>query len=761
MKIVSIGGGPAGLYFAILMKQVSSSHEIEIYERNGPDDTFGWGVVFSDETLGHFADADRSSYQTITDSFAYWKDIDVYVRDTRIRSTGHGFAALSRRKLLNIMQRRCVELGVKLHFESEIEDVERFRDADLVLAADGANSLVRKRYEQHFEPSIDWRRCKFTWLGTDLRYDAFTFIFRENEHGLFQVHAYPFDACTSTFIVECREEVWKRAGLDAADEDQTVRYLEKLFAADLKGHQLLTNRSLWRTFPTIRNASWQHENVVLTGDAAHTAHFSIGSGTKLAMEDAISLASHLRNWTGSLEGAVSEYESARRNEVARVQRAAQTSLEWFENSARYVKLAPLQLAFSLMTRSKRITYDNLRARDTCLVDRVTRWFAAENPYRDAAVARPAVAADVPATEGSPAPVTTPLFQPFRLREMTLANRVVVSPMCQYSSTDGTPTDWHLVHLGGRALGGAGLVFTEATHVSREGRISLGCAGIYKDEHVEAWRRVVAFVHANSKARIGMQIAHSGRKGSCTLPWEGDRPLESGGWEVLAPSPIAFDDGWPVPREATRGDMDRVKEEFVRAARYADEAGFDLLELHFAHGYLLGTFISPLTNRRRDEYGGSLGNRMRYPLEVFDAVRGAWPDEKPMSVRISATDWKDGGVTREDRLGLARLLKRHGCDIVDVSGGQTVPDQEPIYGRMFQVPFSEEIRMEAGVPTMTVGNIQSADQCQTIVAAGRADLCVLARAHLRDPYFTLHAAEDYEHHTQYWPPQYLAARPRPR
>ncbi len=761
MKIVSIGGGPAGLYFAILMKQLDSSHEIEIYERNGPDDTFGWGVVFSDETSGHFAEADRSSYKTITDSFAYWKDIDIYVRDARIRSTGHGFAALSRRKLLNIMQRRCVELGVKLHFESEIEDVEAFRDADLVLAADGANSLVRKRYEQFFEPTIDWRRCKFTWLGTDLRYDAFTFIFRENEHGLFQVHAYPFDARMSTFIVECREEVWKRAGLDSSDERQSVRYLQKLFADDLEGHELLTNRSLWRTFPTIRNANWRHENVVLVGDAAHTAHFSVGSGTKLAMEDAISLASHFRNGSGPLEDVVTEYENERRNEVARLQRAAQTSLEWFENSSRYVKLEPVQLAFSLMTRSKRITYDNLRTRDPWLVDRATRAFAAGNPHRDETVARPSVAADVPATEGSSAPVATPLFQPFRLREMTLANRVVVSPMCQYSSEDGMPNDWHLVHLGGRALGGAGLVFTEATHVSPEGRISPGCAGMYADEHVAGWRRVVDFVHANSKARIGMQLAHSGRKGSCSLPWEGDRPLESGGWELLAPSPIAFDERWPLPREATPEDMDIVRQEFVRAADYADQAGFDLLELHFAHGYLLGTFISPLTNQRSDEYGGSLENRMRYPLEVFDAVRGAWPDEKPMSVRISATDWRDGGVTREDRLGVARLLKQHGCDIIAVSGGQTVPDQEPIYGRMFQVPFSEEIRLEAGVATMTVGNIQSADQCQTILAAGRADLCVLARGHLRDPYFTLHAAEAYDHTAQYWPPQYLAARPRPR
>ncbi len=745
MKIVVVGAGPAGLYFSILVKKLDPRHDVTVFERNRPGDTFGWGVVFSDETLSIFAEADPQSHAEILKAFAYWTDIDIFFKGARVRSTGHGFCGVSRRKFLNILQERAAALGVRLVYETEVDRPEQWEGADLLLAADGANSRMRDRFAAQFRPSVDWRRCRFTWLGTDLRYEAFTFIFKETEHGLFQVHAYPFDETTSTFIVECREEVWKAAGLDTVDEAGTVAYLSRVFADDLRGHRLLTNRSVWRSFPSIRNERWHHENVVLVGDAAHTAHFSIGSGTKMAMEDAIALAAALRDHRGRpLAEILQAYEDARKPEVGRLQTAAQTSLEWFENSARYLGLDPLTFAFSLMTRSKRITYDNLALRDPVLVEAVRAQFARENPHRSEATA-----------------AAPPIFQPYRLRDLRLANRIVVSPMCQYSCDDGTVTDWHLVHLGSRAVGGAGLVFAEATHVSPEGRITPYCAGMYKPEHVPAWKRVVDFVHTQTPARIGLQIAHAGRKGSCSRPWEGDSPLVEGGWELLAPSALPFAEGWPVPREMTRADMDRVCDEFVRAARMAEEAGFDILELHMAHGYLLATFISPLTNRRGDEYGGAIENRLRYPLEVFEAVRAAWPARKPISIRISGTDWKEDGLSSADRVALGRIFKERGVDAIDVSGGSTVPDQRPVYGRMFQVPFSEEIRLEAGIPTMTVGNVQGADQANTILAAGRADLVVMARPHLVDPYLTLRAAARYGHEGHPWPSQYLPARPRGR
>jgi anthraniloyl-CoA monooxygenase len=746
MKIVSVGGGPAGLYYGILMKMLDPRHDVTVLERNRSDDTFGWGVVFSDETLANFAEADAVTHAAITRSFAYWSDIDILVQGQRVRSTGHGFCALSRRKLLGLLQERATAVGVRVRYEMEVEDPDVL-DADLVIGADGINSRVRDRYAEHFRPSLDGGNCRFAWLGTDLRLDSFTFIFKDTPHGLFQVHAYPFDAERSTFIVECREEVWRAAGLDGADEKATVEYLGRVFAEELGGHRLLSNRSTWRRFSTVRNERWQHGRVVLLGDAAHTAHFSIGSGTKLAMEDAIALAAAFKehgDGGAGLSTVLEAYEALRKPEVARLQAAAETSLEWFEDSARRTGLPPLLFAFSLLTRSKRITYENLMKRDPALIEAVTGEFAR--------------AAEVEGQTPAPAPATAPpIFQRYRLRGLDLANRIVVSPMCQYSCEDGTPDDWHLVHLGSRAIGGAGLVFAEATHVSREGRISPGCAGMYKPEHVAAWKRIVDFVHLHSRARIGLQLSHAGRKGSCRRPWEGDDPLTEGRWDVMAPSAIPYDLGWPVPRAMTRSDMDLVREQFVRAARMAEEAGFDVLELHMAHGYLLGTFISPLTNRRDDSYGGAIDSRMSYPLEVFDAVRAAWPADKPISVRISATDWKEGGLSSRERVTLARLLKAHGCDAIDVSGGQTVSDQQPVYGRMFQVAFSEEIRFEAGMPTMALGNIQDADQANTILAAGRADLVVLARPHLADPYFTLHAASRYGYEGQHWPPQYLPAR----
>lgn len=787
MKIACIGGGPAGLYFSILMKKRDPRHEIDVYERNRINDTFGWGVVFSDETLGIFEQADAESLAEIRRHFAYWSDIDVFFRGERIRSTGHGFCGMARVKLLQILEARALALGVRVHHQVEVSDLAPYRGADLILACDGVNSRVRELYAPVFKPSLDWRKCKFTWLGAAMKLPAFTFIFKENEHGLFQVHAYPFDDGTSTFIVECREEVWKKAGLDKADEAATVAYMERLFAEFLGGAKLLSNRSLWRTFPTIRNERWHHENIVLAGDAVHTAHFSIGSGTKLAMEDAIELARCLEERQGQpVPEILAEYEKRRRPEVERLQKTAQTSLEWFENTQRYMSMTPLQLTFSLMTRSKSITYDNLKLRDPELVRRVTEEWTRNSGLRPGGAGGGSFGQDAKAPAGKmPAPpvsdappdvksvsdrlkrvkdkeaaeIPPPLFTPFTLRGCTLQNRIVVSPMCMYSCTDGMPNDWTLVHLGSRAIGGAGLVIAEATAVCPEGRITPGCAGIWRDEHVPAWKRVVDFAHAHSAAKIGLQIAHAGRKASCQRPWEGGKPLTQGAWQTLAPSALAYDTGYPPPREMTPADIDRLKADFVAAARRALAAGFDWLELHCAHGYLLNSFISALTNRRTDAYGGSLENRLRLPLEILREVRQVWTD-KPLSVRISTTEWAEGGLSDSDRVFIARGLVEYGADIIDCSAGGVVPHQKPVYGRMFQVPFSDQIRHEARVPTMAVGNIVSADQCNTILAAGRADLCMMARAHLADAYFGLHAAEAYGVDV-HWPNQYLAAKPRRR
>jgi len=742
MKINVVGGGPAGLYYALLMKKADAGHEVTVFERNRPDDTFGFGVVFSDETLGHFKDADAESYFEIIDNFAYWDEIHTHVGGQVIRSTGHGFCGMSRMKLLNILQRRAEALGVVVHYQSEIDDLEACRDADIVVASDGVNSLIRERYADSFRPSIDFRPNRFVWLGSTAPLDAFTFIFRENEHGIWNVHAYRYEEGRDTLIIETTEEAWLAAGMDQASEAETVDYVARLFPEEFGRHEILTNRSLWRAFPNIKCASWVHENVVLMGDAAHTAHFSIGSGTKLAMEDAIALSQACLAELGAPRAALRRYEHERRPEVEKVQHAADVSLNWFENVRRFWSMDPVQFNFSMLTRSKQITYDNLARRDPALVADVTRWFA--QSVRDASLP---VAGDPP-----------PMFTPLRLRGLQLNNRVVVSPMCQYSAEDGCPADWHLVHLGSRAIGGAGLVMAEMTAVSRAARISPGCAGIYSNDHRDAWARIVDFVHANSTAAIGLQLGHAGRKGSTQLGWEDiDHPLPDGNWDIVSASPLPYYADSQVPREMTEADMATTVADYERAARLADAAGFDLLEIHMAHGYLLASFISPLTNRRQDDYGGSIDNRMRFPLRVFDAVRAAWPDDKPMSVRISATDWYPGGLSGDDLLAVAQALREHGCDLIDVSAGQTVADQEPVYGRMFQTPFADRVRNEAGIATVAVGNITTADQVNTIVGAGRADLVALARPHLADPYFTLQAAAAYGVADQVWPPQYLPGR----
>ncbi|MGE5801347.1 MAG: bifunctional salicylyl-CoA 5-hydroxylase/oxidoreductase [Gemmatimonadota bacterium] len=731
MRIVAIGGGPAALYFSILMKRADRSHEITILERNRLDDTFGFGVVFSDATQNNLAAADAATYDAIAREFFHWDDISIHYRAGVIRSGGHGFSGVSRRKLLKVLGDRSRELGVCIEVGTEVTDPTAYAAADLIVGADGFNSTVRAHYAEHFRPTMDERPNRFVWLGTTRPFPAFTFYFKRDAHGLWRVHAYQYEPGHSTFIVEATEATWRSAGMDRASEDQTVGFCEALFKKELEGHRLLKNRSLWRNFTTIKNAKWSHENVVLLGDAAHTAHFSVGSGTKLAIEDAIALAGALQREHG-VPAALGAYEAERRPAVESLQRAAQVSLQWFEDTERYMDLEPLQFAFNLLTRSLRITHDNLKVRDPQFVEAVDRWFAATPP---------------------PSPVPPPMFVPFKLREMVLSNRVVVSPMCQYSAEDGMPDEWHLVHIGSRAIGGAGLVFVEMTDVSREGRISPGCTGMYKPEHVTAWKRIVEFVHANSDAKIAMQLGHAGRKGSTQRMWEGmDEPLPDGNWPIISASPLPYFPHSQVPKEMTRADMDEVKSDFVRAAELSQQAGFDLLELHMAHGYLLASFISPLTNKRTDQYGGSLENRMRFPLEVFDAVRAVWPARKPMSVRISAVDWAPGGMQPADAVAVARLLKAHDCDITDVSAGQTVADAKPQYGRQFQTPFADRIRHEVGIATMAVGNISSYQDVNTILAAGRADLCVLARAHLWDPYWTRHAAYE-QGYALPWPDPY--------
>jgi anthraniloyl-CoA monooxygenase len=733
-KVISVGGGPAGLYLGILLKSADPQNQVTIYERNRPDDTFGFGVVFSDATLEGFERADPVSYAKICADFWHWDDIDVHFGGEVITSRGHGFAGLGRKRLLGILTERALELGVDVRFSTEITDVDAL-DCDVLVGADGVNSMLRRRWETELGASVEARPNRFVWLGTTFPFKAFTFYFKDSPHGLFRVHAYGYEAGLATFIVECTAETFARTGLGETDEAATLAYCERLFAEELAGHPLIANRSHWRQFPTVRCERWRHGRAVLVGDAAHTAHFSIGSGTKLAMEDSIALASALAEHD-DVATALDAYEAARRPVVDSTQRAAEVSLRWFEETERYTKMAPLQFAFSLLTRSLRITHSNLRARDPALIDRVDGWFAESTPR---------------SRRSAP-----PMFQPLELRGLVLDNRVGVSPMCQYSAADGLVDDWHLVHLGSRALGGAALVMAEMTDVDAEGRITPGCSGLYRPEHAAAWRRVVEFVHRHSRAKIGIQLAHAGRKAACDLPWRGGAPLPpSEAWPIVAPSPLAFSPASQTPHELTVAELATICDEFARAAGWAHEAGFDIVELHAAHGYLLAEFLSPLTNKRGDAYGGSLDGRLRFPIEVLQAVRAVWPADKPISVRISASDWVDGGTTPADAVAIARALAAHGCDIVDVSTGGTVIEGKPRGGRLYQTPFAEQIRIEAGVPTMTVGNISSYEDVNTILAAGRADLCLLARMHLYDPYWTRHAAAEQGYDLP-WPDPYKLA-----
>jgi anthraniloyl-CoA monooxygenase len=745
MRIACLGGGPAGLYFAISMKLREPAHDIHVFERNRADDTFGWGVVFSDQTVENLMANDAVSGAAIRDEFAHWDDIEVHIHGETIRSSGHGFIGIGRKRLLALLQARARELGVQLHFEQEASPrLQDWADWDLVIAADGANSRIRSAYAEHFGVDIQMRTNKFFWFGTTKAFDAFTFAFEQTEAGWVWAHAYRFDEGRSTFIVEMAPDTWARLGLDRMDQDEAIALCERIFAKYLDGQPLISNArhlpgpQAWLSFSRIVCATWHYRNLILLGDAAHTAHFSIGSGTKLALEDAIKLAEVLNRPGLTREAALEEYQAERNLEVLKLQNSARNSTEWFETLERYLHFAPIQFAYSLLTRSQRVSHENLRLRDRPWLEGVERWFQSE-------------ALGVPVNDPAP-----PMFAPYRLREMRLDNRIVVSPMAMYSARDGVPGDFHLVHYGTRAQGGAGLVYTEMTCVSAEGRISPGCTGMYASDHVAAWKRIVDFVHATTPAKFCLQLGHSGPKGSTRVGWEGnDVPLASGNWPVMAASEISWSTANQMPRAMTPADMDQVRDQFVAAVRMAEEGGFDMVELHAAHGYLLSSFITPLTNRRRDEYGGSLENRLRFPLEVFRAMRAAWPSRKPMSVRISAHDWMgEAGVTPDEAVRIGRAFAEAGADLIDVSAGQTWAEGSPVYGRMFQTPFADQIRNEGRLATMAVGNIYEPDHANSILAAGRADLVALARPHLIDPMWTLRAAAAQEYRGVAVPPQYL-------
>ena len=761
MKVVCIGGGPAGLYLGRLMKRLDPRHEVTVIERNRPYDTFGWGVVFSDATLANMRRADPETAESIERAFNHWDDIELRFKGRVIRSGGHGFIGIGRKQLLNILQRRCEELGVRLVFEREVDADTEFPDADLVVASDGIHSRVRERYAEHFRPDVVARPNRYLWLGTRRAHDAFTFLFERTEHGWFQAHVYQFDAVTSTFIVECPESVWAAHGLDRASQERSVEFCEELFAAHLGGARLLTNArhlrgSAWLNFQRVKCERWSHFNgrshVVLMGDAVHTAHFAIGSGTKLALEDAIELTDRFRELgdePARIPEVLDRYQAARSIDVARLQNAAWNAMEWFEVCGdRYCdQFEPEQLMYSLLTRSQRISHENLRLRDPAWLEGYERWFAAR-----AGVARSAATRPIP-----------PMFTPYTARGTTLKNRVVVSPMAQYSAVDGVPGDYHLVHLGARATGGAGLVITEMTCVSAEGRITPGCPGLYDEAQGAAWARIVDWVHRNSDAKIGVQLGHAGAKGSTRRGWDGiDQPLrpEDGepNWPLLSASAQQYLDGvsqWS--RAMTRADLLAVIEQFVVATGRAAAAGFDWLELHCAHGYLLSSFLSPLTNRRGDAWGGTLAARLRYPLEVFEALRAAWPSDRPISVRISAHDWVDGGTTPADAVAIAAAFRDAGADLIDCSSGQVSKRERPVYGRMFQTPFADRIRQEARVPTIAVGAISEADHVNSIIAAGRADLCAIARPHLANPAWTLTEAARIGFTEIDWPKPYRAGK----
>ena len=759
MRIVCIGGGPAGLYFALLMKKNHPEHHIRVVERNKPYDTFGWGVVFSDATMEAMKVWDETSAAEIQNAFNHWDDIEVLFKGTRQRTSGHGFVGIGRKKLLNILQKRCEDLGVELIFETDVDADTQYPDADLIIASDGLNSKIRHRYADIFEPDMIVRPNRYIWLGTNKLFDAFTFDFRKTDHGWFQAHIYKFDDKTSTFIIETTEEAYQAHGLDEMSQQDSISFCENLFSEVLEGAPLMTNArhlrgSAWLNFNRLICGKWSHYNgnshVVLMGDAAHTAHFAIGSGTKLAIDDAIELTNQFNlhgHDKSHIPAALETYEEIRRVDVARIQNAARNAMEWFEVvGRRYADhFEPEQFMYSMLTRSQRISHENLRLRDKNWLQGYENWFAKKS--------------GLPVESNSSTRHVPPMFTPYQLRGVTLVNRIVMSPMAMYSATDGLINDFHMVHLGSRALGGAGLIFAEMTCVSPDARITPNCLGLWNEEQRDGWKRLVDFVHQNSDAKVAIQLGHAGRKGATKPAWEGiDQPVDAAsGWPLISASAEPYLVNSQKPKPMTREDMDRVIADFVRATELAASTGADWLELHAAHGYLLSSFLSPLTNQREDEYGGSHANRARFPLEVFKAIRAVWPQDKPISVRLSCHDWAEGGNTPDDAAVFAQMFKDAGADLIDCSSGQVVKHEKPVYGRLFQTPFSDKIRNEVGIPTIAVGAISEADHANSVISAGRADLCAVARPHLADPAWVLHEAAKIGLTSVPWPKQYYSGK----
>ncbi len=736
MRISVVGGGPGGFYLAILAKKARPDWEVELFEQNRADDTFGFGVVFSDETLSEFLSRDPESYAMIANAFAYWDDIRIRYKGHDIRCGGNGFAGCARLTLLQILQARAETVGVDVHYGELVDPAtieDRFADSDVIVAAEGINSHIRDAYPDAFQPTIRPTRNKFTWMGSTRPLSAFTYFFRETPHGIIVAHCYQYEPAHSTWVIETTSECWAGHGFDLMSENQAARTLEGIFAEELEGHPLLVNRSLWRNFPKVSCARWTHGRIVLLGDAMATAHFSIGSGTKLAMESAIALADALvEHGEKDIETAFAAYRANRATAIEITQHNAAVSLAWFEHVARSWDMPPVQFAMMVMSRAKSITWDNLELRDPAFLAAVEEDF-----YRN-------YMAETGINLSDKHP--TPMFTPLKLRELIIPNRVVVAPMAQYLARDGVPGDWHFMHYGARAIGGAGLVYAEMTCTSPEARITLGCPGLWNDEQEAAWKRVADFAHANGTAKFAMQLGHAGRKASTQLGWEeADHPIADPAfnWPLVSASPLPWLPGESdAPAELDRAGMDRIISEFTAATRRADRAGFDLLELHCAHGYLVASFLSPLTNRRSDDYGGSVENRLRFPLELFTAMRAVWSEAKPMSVRLSGSDWHEGGLSEDDLISIAQAFKDAGCDLISMSSGQTVPDQAPVYGRMYQVPFSETVRNVVGIRTMCVGAITEPGQVNTIIACRRADLVALGRPHLTDPFFAMRAAAWY-------------------
>lgn len=716
MKITVIGGGPGGLYFSILTKKAMPHCQIDVYERNKPDDSFGFGVVFSDETLGEFLKRDMQSYELIRSEFAYWDDIIVARDGEEVSIAGNGFCGCSRKTLLKLLHQRCEEEGVNLHFEKEIPDESFFVDSDIILASDGIVSNIRTKYEKEFGTKIEMKKNRFVWLGSTKPLDAFTYYFRNTEHGLIVAHSYQYQEGMSTWIFECSEETWQKHGFEVTNEEDTIAKMQTIFAQELDGHPLISNKSHWRQFPHVTNENWYHKNIVLIGDAKATAHYSIGSGTKLAMDSAIGLSDAIIANPTDVQAAFQQYDKSRRNTVEMIQHAALVSLDWFENMNRHNQHPFYQFAFGCMTRAKKVTFENLRLRDKSFTDKVLKEF--NDNCQTELVETPAA------------------FTPFQLRNLQLQNRIVMSPMGQYSAENGLVNDWHFQHYTSRAVGGLGLILTEMTAVSENGRITEGCAGIYTENQLTEWKRINDFIHNYTQTKIGIQLGHSGRKGATKKPWEDSFTGTS--WELLSASAIPFNENSNRPKEMTLEDMNLVTAQFVQATKNADAANFDMIELQAHHGFLLASFLSPLTNTRNDEFGGNIENRLKFPLRVFTEMRNAFPKEKPMSVRISASDWVQNGISEQDIITIATAFKNVGADIINVSTGNTVAGQKPQTGRMWQTPFSDAVRNTVHIPTITTGYIQDIDQINTIILNGRADLVALGRPLLLDANFVRNA-----------------------